>query len=66
MNFRFAIISDPHIAVPQTIQHHSHRFHLVEVSILALEKVLNHLEQLNLDFLLLPGDLTQDGGTREP
>ncbi len=61
MNFRFAIISDPHVAVPQTIQNHSHRFHLVEVSILALEKVLNHLEQLNLDFLLLPGDLTQDG-----
>ncbi len=61
MNFRFAIISDPHIAVSHTIQPHSNRFHLVEVSILALEKVLNHLEQLNLDFLLLPGDLTQDG-----
>nr|WP_198648949.1 metallophosphoesterase [Cyanothece sp. BG0011] len=61
MNFRFAIISDPHVAVPHTVPNHSHRFHLVEVSILALEKVLNHLEQLNLDFLLLPGDLTQDG-----
>ncbi len=61
MNFRFAIISDPHVAVPHTIENHANRFHLVEVSILALEKVLNHLEQLNLDFLLLPGDLTQDG-----
>ncbi|MDJ0658315.1 MAG: metallophosphoesterase [Crocosphaera sp.] len=61
MNFRFAVISDPHVAVPHTIPTHGNRFHLVEVSILALEKVLNHLEQLNLDFLLLPGDLTQDG-----
>ena len=61
MNFRFAIISDPHVAVPHTIENHLNRFHLVEVSILALEKILNHLEQLNLDFLLLPGDLTQDG-----
>ncbi|MDJ0507807.1 MAG: metallophosphoesterase [Crocosphaera sp.] len=61
MNFRFAIISDPHVAVPHTIENHLNRFHLVEVSILALEKALNHLEQLNLDFLLLPGDLTQDG-----
>ncbi len=63
MNFRFAIISDPHVAVPHTIQNHANRFHLVEVSILALEAVLDHLEQLNLDFLLLPGDLTQDGET---
>ncbi|MGK7939318.1 MAG: metallophosphoesterase [Crocosphaera sp.] len=61
MNFRFAIISDPHVAVPHTIENHLNRFHLVEVSILTLEKVLNDLEQLNLDFLLLPGDLTQDG-----
>lgn len=61
MNFRFAIISDPHIAVPPTIWNRSNRFHLVEVSIPALEVVLEHLEQINLDFLLLPGDLTQDG-----
>lgn len=60
-NFRFAIISDPHIAIPQTIRESSSRFHLVEVSIPALEQVLEHLEQLNLDFLLIPGDLTQDG-----
>ncbi len=63
MNFRFAIISDPHVAVPHTLPNHANRFHLVEISLLALEQVLNHLEQLNLDFLLLPGDLTQDGET---
>lgn len=61
MNFRFAIISDPHIAIPQTIQDSNSRFHLVEVSIPAIEQVLNHLKQLDLDFLLIPGDLTQDG-----
>jgi 3',5'-cyclic AMP phosphodiesterase CpdA len=61
MKYRFAVISDPHIAIPQTIGDSSHRFHLVEVSIPAIEIVLKHLEQLDLDFLLLPGDLTQDG-----
>jgi 3',5'-cyclic AMP phosphodiesterase CpdA len=61
LNFRFAIISDLHIALPQTIWEHPGRFHLVEVSIPALEFVLNELDQLNLDFLLIPGDLTQHG-----
>ncbi|ACK72528.1 metallophosphoesterase [Gloeothece citriformis PCC 7424] len=61
MNFRFAVISDPHIAISQTIRNIPNRFHLVEVSIPALELVLKHIEQLDLDFLLLPGDLTQDG-----
>lgn len=61
LNFRFAVISDLHIAVPHTIWDHPSRFHLVEVSIPALEIVLRHLEQLDLDFLLLPGDLTQHG-----
>lgn len=61
MNFRFAVISDPHIAIPETIADRPHRFHLVEVSIPAFEAALEHLEQLSLDFLLLPGDLTQDG-----
>ena len=60
-NFRFGIISDLHIALPETIQNHPSRFHLVEVSIPALEAALEHLVSLNLDFLLLPGDLTQDG-----
>jgi predicted phosphodiesterase len=61
MNFRFAILSDPHIALPETILNHSNRFHLVEVSIPAIEIVLDHLTTLNLDFLLIAGDLTQDG-----
>jgi len=59
--FRFAVISDPHIALPQTIDNTVSRFHMVEVSIAALEKALTQLEPLNLDFLLIPGDLTQDG-----
>jgi 3',5'-cyclic AMP phosphodiesterase CpdA len=61
LHFRFGIISDLHIATPQTIDNIPNRFHLVEVSIPALQKALTHLESLNLDFLLLPGDLTQNG-----
>jgi 3',5'-cyclic AMP phosphodiesterase CpdA len=61
LNFRFAVISDPHIALNETISNHPHRFHLVEVSIPAIEIALQHLEELNIDFLLIPGDLTQDG-----
>jgi 3',5'-cyclic AMP phosphodiesterase CpdA len=61
LNYRFAIVSDPHIALPETIWDHPSRFHLVEISIPALERVLQHLETLDLDFLLLPGDLTQHG-----
>ena len=60
-NFRFAVVSDLHIALPHTIWNHPSRFHLVEVSIPALDSVLEHLIQLDLDFLLLPGDLTQHG-----
>ena len=60
-DFRFGVISDLHIALPETIQDQASRFHLVEVSIPSLEKVLQHLATLDLDFLLLPGDLTQDG-----
>ncbi len=33
----------------------------MKLSILAPEQVLQHLVQLLLDFLLLPGDLTQHG-----
>jgi len=61
VNVRFAIASDLHIALPPTIRHLPQRFHLVEFSIPVLEAVLAHLAQLKLDFLLLPGDLTQDG-----
>lgn len=58
---RFAIISDPHIALPETIWDGPNRFHLVEVSIPALEQILAHLITQDLDFLLMPGDLTQHG-----
>jgi 3',5'-cyclic AMP phosphodiesterase CpdA len=61
LDFCFAILSDPHIALPHTIWQHPSRFHLVEVSIPALEIVLQELEPLDLDFLLIPGDLTQHG-----
>lgn len=61
LNFRFAIASDLHIALPHTIWNHPNRYHLVEVSIPAFESVLETLTQLDLDFLLLPGDLTQHG-----
>lgn len=60
-NFRFGVISDPHIGLPHTVRDGPHRFHLVEISIPALESALMHLSQLDLDFLLFPGDLTQDG-----
>lgn len=60
-DFRFGIVSDPHIGLPETIWDSPKRFHLVEVSIPALEQVLAHFAQLDLDFLLLPGDLTQHG-----
>jgi 3',5'-cyclic AMP phosphodiesterase CpdA len=61
LDFRFAVVSDPHIGLPHTIWDHPSRFHLVEVSIPALELILQHLKQQKLDFLLLPGDLTQHG-----
>ncbi|BAD79344.1 hypothetical protein syc1154_c [Synechococcus elongatus PCC 6301] len=59
--FRFALLSDLHIGLPQTIWHHPHRFHLIECSIPAFEQILTELAALDLDFLLLPGDLTQHG-----
>ena len=61
MTIRFAVVSDPHIALPQTIEDIPQRFHLTEVSISALELAFEHLERLALDFILFPGDLTQDG-----
>lgn len=61
LNFRFAIASDLHIALSHTIYNHPRQFHLVEASIPALELVLENLAECDLDFLLLPGDLTQDG-----
>jgi predicted phosphodiesterase len=60
-DLRFAIISDLHICLPHTLWDHPQRFHLVEVSIPALEAALADLAREPLDFLLLPGDLTQHG-----
>jgi 3',5'-cyclic AMP phosphodiesterase CpdA len=61
LQFRFAILSDPHVALPATIWDNPGRFHLVELSIPVLEAVFERLDPLNLDFLLIPGDLTQHG-----
>jgi 3',5'-cyclic AMP phosphodiesterase CpdA len=61
LNFRFAVISDLHVALPDTIWQHPSRMHLVEVGIPALEETLDRLSQENLDFLLVPGDMTQHG-----
>ncbi|MBT9314374.1 metallophosphoesterase family protein [Leptothoe spongobia] len=58
---RFAVVSDLHIALPHTVWDSPSRFHLVEVSIPAFEQILDHLEQVGIDFLLLPGDLVQHG-----
>ncbi|MBD2327018.1 metallophosphoesterase [Alkalinema sp. FACHB-956] len=61
LNFRFAVVSDIHAALPSTVWQHPSRMHLVEVGIPALEVVLERLKDLDLDFLLIPGDLTQHG-----
>ncbi|MEL6382152.1 MAG: metallophosphoesterase [Cyanobacteria bacterium J06626_18] len=59
--FRFAVVSDPHVTLPHTLRDMPNRFHLMEVSIPVLERILRSLEAQDLDFLLLPGDLTQHG-----
>jgi 3',5'-cyclic AMP phosphodiesterase CpdA len=61
LNFKFAVVSDLHIALPHTIWQEPKRFHLVEVSIPAFEQILAQLCQDQPDFLLLPGDLVQHG-----
>ncbi len=61
LSFRFAIASDLHIALPHTVPDHTNRFHRTELSIPIFEQVLDYFSQLDLDFLLIPGDLTQDG-----
>ncbi|MEM6425562.1 MAG: metallophosphoesterase [Cyanobacteria bacterium P01_D01_bin.128] len=61
LQFQFGIISDLHIAMPHTIWDSPNRFHLVEISQDALNSALEHFSQLDLDFVLLPGDLTQHG-----
>ncbi len=59
--FRFAIVSDPHVTLPHTLREHPQRFHLVEFSVPVLEQILDRLASEALDFLLMPGDLTQHG-----
>lgn len=61
LNFRFAIASDLHIAQAHTIPDNPHRFHRVEISLDNFHYAMDQLRQLDLDFLLIPGDLTQDG-----
>ncbi|MGD1937653.1 MAG: metallophosphoesterase family protein [Cyanophyceae cyanobacterium] len=58
---RFGVISDSHVALPQTVWQGPNRLHLVEVGIPALEQVFEHLQSADVDFLLMPGDLTQHG-----
>lgn len=61
LSFRFAVVSDLHIALPHTVWDAPNRFHLVEVSIPAFEQILTQLAADQPDFLLLPGDLVQHG-----
>ena len=61
LNFKFAVVSDLHIALPHTIWDTPNRFHLVEVSIPAFEQIIEQLIADQPDFLLLPGDLVQHG-----
>ena len=61
LNFRFAIASDLHIGLPHTIPDHPLRFHRIEISIANFNYVIDQLSQLDIDFLLIPGDLTQNG-----
>ncbi|MFN3927875.1 MAG: metallophosphoesterase family protein [Pseudanabaenaceae cyanobacterium] len=58
---KFAIASDLHITLLETIYDHPKRFHLVEYSIPVFEVVLQEIGKAGIDFLLLPGDLTQHG-----
>lgn len=58
---RFAVVSDLHVTLPHTLRDFPNRFHMTEVSIPVLEYILRSLERQPLDFLLLPGDLTQHG-----
>jgi predicted phosphodiesterase len=60
VHFRFAILSDPHITLPETLKDYPGRAPLYEVSQSALSAVLADLRNCDLDFLLIPGDLTQN------
>jgi 3',5'-cyclic AMP phosphodiesterase CpdA len=58
---RFGVLSDPHITVPETLQDYPGRSHFLEVSIPAIDKALEALQSEDIDFLMIPGDLTQNG-----
>lgn len=57
LNFRFVVVSDLYIVVFYIIFEKIYSFYLVEVSIFVLELVLEYLSKLDIDFLLLFGDL---------
>jgi len=56
LNFRFAVVSDLHIALPHDLE--SSQSVSLGGSQYSGAGLLEHLEQQKLDFLLLPGDLT--------
>ncbi|MEO0408544.1 MAG: metallophosphoesterase [Cyanobacteria bacterium P01_A01_bin.135] len=61
IDLRFGVATDLHIALPHTVPPTTNRFHRTEYSVAAFEAALATLSSLNLDLLLLCGDLTQDG-----
>lgn len=60
MRFRFAVLSDPHITLDSTLVDYPGRAHFYEISRQALQAVLADLRTAEIDFLLIPGDLTQN------
>jgi 3',5'-cyclic AMP phosphodiesterase CpdA len=60
VHFRFAVLSDPHVTLPETLVDYPGRAHLYELSQAALQAVLADLRTSAIDFLLIPGDLTQN------
>lgn len=61
MVLRLGIISDPHIALPETIPTDHLPLFLYTISIPAFEAAVTDLLERGIDALLLPGDLTRDG-----
>ncbi len=58
---RLGLISDPHIALPETIPTDHPPMFLYGVSIPALEAAVADLLERGIDALLIAGDLTRDG-----
>ncbi len=57
----FGVLSDPHITLPHTLRDYCFRSHFLEVGLAVLEQILAELVAQAVQFLLIPGDLTQDG-----